>query len=107
MLDMRPDHLKILQALLKKHVPDIAVWAFGSRVFANQKKLAKKYSDLDLCIVSETPLSMKILSDLNADCSESDLPYKVDIIDWASASASFKKTINEKKLLLPSISSNE
>ncbi|MBF0612488.1 MAG: nucleotidyltransferase domain-containing protein, partial [Magnetococcales bacterium] len=41
LLDIRPDHLKMVQEILKKHLPDQEVWAFGSRV----KGTAREYSD--------------------------------------------------------------
>jgi type I restriction enzyme, S subunit len=31
LLDIRPDHLQIVQAILQKHIPEYEVWAFGSR----------------------------------------------------------------------------
>ncbi|MEO5369458.1 MAG: nucleotidyltransferase domain-containing protein [Magnetococcus sp. DMHC-1] len=70
LLDIRPDHLQIVQNILKKHVPDLEVWAFGSRV----KWTAKPYSDLDLCVISDTALDVSVLAELKDDFSESDLP---------------------------------
>ncbi len=43
LIDIRPDHLEIVRGILRKHVPQYPVWAFGSRV----KWSAKEYSDLD------------------------------------------------------------
>ncbi len=99
-LDIHPDHLKIIQTILKKYVPDNVVWVFGSRVISSEKKNAKKYSDLDLCIVTETPLSIEILTHLDNDFSESDLPYKVDVIDWAATNEAFRKIIEKNKIVL-------
>lgn len=93
LLDVRPDHLQIVQDILQKHVPQYEVWAFGSRA----KWTAKEYSDLDLCIVSDKPLSFSLLGMLADEFSESDLPYKVDIVDWATTSPSFRKIIERDK----------
>ncbi len=47
-LDLTLDELLLLQALLKKHLPDIEVWAYASRV--NGK--AHFASDLDMVAFS-------------------------------------------------------
>ena len=52
-IDVRPDHWEIVRSLLEKHVPQYAVWAFGSRA----KWTAKDYSDLDLAVITDKPLT--------------------------------------------------
>ena len=96
LLDVRADHLNLVQEILRKFVPDREVWAFGSRA----KWLAKEYSDLDLCIVGETPLGFRVLGLLEEAFDESDLPYKVDIVDWATTSESFRKIIEQDKVVV-------
>lgn len=96
LLDVRADHLKIVQDILKKFVPEHEVWAFGSRA----KWLAKEYSDLDLCILGETPLSFRTLGLLEEAFEESDLPYKVDVVDWATTSESFRKIIERDNVVV-------
>ena len=93
-LDIAPEHLAIVQAVLKKNVPQRIVWAFGSRV----KGTAKPYSDLDLAVVGDTPLSWMELAGLADDFSNSDLPWKVDIVDWANTSEEFRKVILARKI---------
>ena len=51
-VDVRPDQLSTIQAILAAHVPSAEVWAFGSRA----KWTAKDTSDLDLAVVSEKPI---------------------------------------------------
>jgi predicted nucleotidyltransferase len=72
-IDIVPDHWKIIRALLHKHVPLHEVWAFGSRARRN----ARPFSDLDLAIITTTPLPLEVQAALKDDFSESDLPYKV------------------------------
>jgi len=55
LIDIRPDHWRIVEAILKKHVPRHTVWAFGSRA----KWSAKAYSDLDLAIITEKALPLE------------------------------------------------
>ena len=93
-LDIAPEYMAIVQAVLKKNVPQRIVWAFGSRV----KGTAKPYSDLDLAVVGDTPLSWMELAGLADDFSNSDLPWKVDIVDWANTSEEFRKVILARKI---------
>ncbi len=99
LLDVRPDHLKMVQDILQRFVPDREVWAFGSRA----KWLAKEYSDLDLCVLGETPLSFSTLGLLEEAFDESDLPYKVDVVDWATTSSSFQQIIQRDKVVVQGV----
>ena len=99
LLDVRPDHLKMVQNILQRFVPDREVWAFGSRA----KWLAKEYSDLDLCVLGETPLSFSTLGLLEEAFDESDLPYKVDVVDWATTSSSFQQIIQRDKVVVQGV----
>ena len=44
---LQPDECEIVAAILRKHVPGRAVWAFGSRATG---KRVKRFSDLDLAV---------------------------------------------------------
>ncbi len=90
MLDLDPAHLEVVRGLLARYVPDREVWAFGSRV--NGK--AKPFSDLDVAILGETALGTELI-DLKEALSESELPFKVDIIDWAVTEPHFREIIAE------------
>ncbi len=95
-IDIRPDHWEIVRSILQKYVPQYAVWAFGSRA----KWTAKEYSDLDLAIITDKPLSLDICASLSDDFSESDLPYKVDVVDWATTTESFRKIIERDRVVV-------
>lgn len=95
-LDLQPDHWRIVRDILQKHVPGHAVWAFGSR--ANGK--AKPFSDLDLVVITEQPLSLDLYAHLGEDFSQSMLPWKVDVVDWATASGVFRAIIAGDKVVI-------
>jgi len=95
-IDIRPDLWGIVRDLLQKHVPQYEVWAFGSRA----KWTAKQYSDLDLVVITGEPLSFSVSGALAEDFSESDLPWKVDVVDWATTSESFRKIIERDKVVV-------
>lgn len=95
-IEIRPDHWKIVQRILQEHVPDLEVWAFGSRA----KWSAKEFSDLDLAIITDEPLPLDTSAALSEAFSESDLPWKVDVVDWASVGDELKKVITRDKVVL-------
>ena len=86
----------IVQDILRRHLPHYSVWAFGSRV----RHTHKPYSDLDLAVISDHPVDLSTLAELRDAFSESDLPWKVDVVDWASASDSFQQLIEACKVPL-------
>lgn len=77
-------------------MPGRELWAFGSRVNGT----AKPYSDLDLVILGSEPLSLSTLADLADGFSESDLPFKVDLVDWATTGERFRKMIEGGRVVL-------
>jgi type I restriction enzyme S subunit len=89
MLDLRPTQLEIVRRILAGIVPDKTVWAFGSRVEGG----AKDHSDLDLAIVSDTALSIDEIGRLREAFAESDIPFRVDIVDTFSVSGKLKDRI--------------
>lgn len=93
-IDIRKGHWEIIRSTLEKYVPQYEIWAFGSRA----KWSAKEFSDLDIAIISDKPISIAILANLEEDFSESSLPFNVDIIDWSTIDESFKKIISEQKI---------
>lgn len=95
-IEVSPEEWRIVCEILQRHVPQFDVWVFGSRA----KRTAKKYSDLDLAILSKQPLSLSISAALADDFSESNLPWKVDLVDWATLSDSFRKVIERDKVLV-------
>lgn len=95
-IDIRPEYWDIVQRILRKHVPRHEVWAFGSRV----KGKAKPYSDLDLAIITDEPLPLKSYANLTEDLSESDLPWKVDVVDWATTGESFRGIIERDRVVV-------
>ena len=93
---IRPDLWVIVRDILRRHVPDKEVWAFGSRVTGR----LKPYSDLDLAIITDTPLPSSISARLADDFSDSDLPWRVDVVDWATASPAFQAIIARHKVVV-------
>lgn len=90
-IDIRPQDLEIVKAILRQHLPAGAkVYAFGSRV----SWTAHAGSDLDLAIDAGRKLSLAETTALADAFEESDLPYKVDVVDWVSITRDFRELIS-------------
>ncbi len=46
------------------------------------------------------PLSLDALAVLNEAFAESDLPWKVDVVEWARMSDAFRRIVERDKVLL-------
>jgi predicted nucleotidyltransferase len=57
-IDIAPRDWAGVVRILHEQVPAMEVWAFGSRA----KHTAKPYSDLDLALITQQPLSLDPLS---------------------------------------------
>ena len=54
---------------------------------------AKAHSDLDLVIVGESAIPLQRMQLLEEAFSESDLPFRVDVLDWHAISPEFREQI--------------
>jgi predicted nucleotidyltransferase len=95
-IDLSPHDRREVERVLQACVPRCEVWAFGSRA----KWTAKQYSDLDLAIISEEPLPIAIMAELRDSFDESDMTIKVDVVDWATTSESFRKIIQSNRVVI-------
>ncbi|MDE2638400.1 MAG: restriction endonuclease subunit S [Chloroflexota bacterium] len=97
-VDIRPDHLEIVQDILVKNLPaGVKVWVFGSR--ANWT--TKDSSDLDLALEGEGKLSHKVLGALKDAFEDSSLPYTVDVVDFNRIGDAFKQIVELQRAPLP------
>lgn len=95
-VDMRPSEWLIVRDILRRYVPSREVWAFGSRA----KHSAKPYSDLDLAIITDQPLPLDVAAGLRGAFSDSELPWKVDVVDWATVDESFRNIIRAERVVV-------
>ena len=91
MIDLPENLLIQVKAILKKYVPEVEVWAFGSRVTGT----AKVYSDLDLVVLGKDKLPQKQYYQLLEAFQESELPIRVDVLDWHRITPEFRKNIKK------------
>lgn len=98
-INIKSQHLELSKTILKKYINEkTIVWIFGSRVL----ETFKPFSDLDIALQysNNEPIPLKIVASIKADFVESDLPYKVDVIDYNSLSGKIKNNIDQNKIKL-------
>ena len=89
-IDLRPDHRKIVEDILRDHLPDGAkVWVFGSRA----EWTTKDSSDLDLALEGDGPLDRRIVMALELAFEESFLPFRVDVVDLERVQERFREIV--------------
>ncbi len=97
-VDIRGDHLRIVQDVLRRHLPDdVTVWVFGSRA----TWMTKDSSDLDLALEGDTAIPPRSLSTLEVAFEDSDLPFAVDIVDVRRINERFRRIVAEQRVRLP------
>ena len=67
---------------------------------SRQRGVPRRYSDLDLAVITDEPLPLDTRAALSKAFSESDLPWKVDVENWASVGESFQGGISIWKVAI-------
>lgn len=88
----------IVKNILLLYLPTGAkVWAFGSRA----RGKAKKFSDLDLAVdCAGEACSLSVLAQISFDFEESDLSFKVDLVDLNTIDSHFRQQIEGDSTLI-------
>lgn len=92
MIDLDDRSLQQVREILGQHLPGLEVRLFGSRV----RGTARKFSDIDLVVVGASAVPEQTLTGLRDAFANSDLPYKVDVLDWQAITPEFQKVIEEQ-----------
>ena len=96
MIAISSEEFEIIIKILNAHIKKGKVYAFGSRYKNNNRK----FSDFDIAIDTGEKLSFEFLNILKDAFEESDLPYRVDIIDYNNISDKFKKIVDGGKEII-------
>jgi uncharacterized protein len=98
LVDILPQHLAIVWNIVKTALPEGSeIYVFGSRALGK----TRRSSDLDLAIDAGHPLTKAQWAALTDGFDESNLPYRVDVIDLLDVSENFKAIIDQQKVRLP------
>ena len=92
MLQIENRHWEILQQILSKY--PYHFYAYGSRAKGN----AHKFSDLDLCYQEKIPT--QDITEIRWEFQESNLPFKVELVNWKNMRPAFQKIIQKDLVLI-------
>jgi predicted nucleotidyltransferase len=96
-IDLPADHRRAVLKILRAHLPpSTKSWVFGSRTTGR----ARRYSDLDLAIDAGRQLTLDEIATLAEAFSDSDLPYRVDVMDWQGIDDRWRQTIAAQRIAL-------
>jgi len=95
-LDLAPAALARVREILQTHVPRLEVRAFGSRVTGT----SVPSSDLDLVLMAPERLPLRALRTLTDAFEDSDLPMRVDVVEWQRLSPGFRAVIERAFVVL-------
>jgi predicted nucleotidyltransferase len=90
MINLLPEHIDTIKQIINRYLNNPKIKIFGSRTNGS----SNKNSDIDIAIISDKKIDFKTLAEIKIAFEESDIPYRVDIIDYISASENFKKIID-------------
>ena len=96
---LQPRHADELRRLIATHLPQEEVWAYGSRIAGT----AHDTSDLDLVVRHPGDLKMPQGSafwDFKEAISESNLPFLIELFDWARLPSTFWESIARQHVVL-------
>lgn len=91
MIALEEEQLKLIQTILRKYFPNAEIRVFGSRY----KHTNKPYSDVDIAIVGNEKIDMITYSRVKEELEESNVKYRVDLLDWNAIHEDFRKIIEE------------
>jgi predicted nucleotidyltransferase len=96
-IDLSTDHKQIVLEILRTHLPQgIQAWVFGSRATGR----ARLYSDLDLAIDVGRRLMIDERARLTEAFSDSNLPYRVDVVDCQDLDDRWRAVIEAERISL-------
>src|SRR5271169_1170298 len=91
------EHRRLVLTIHRANLPqNTKVWVFGSRATGR----ARRYSDLDLAIDAGRPLTLDEIAGLTEAFSDSDLPYRVDLVDWRDIDDRWRRIIMAERVAL-------
>jgi type I restriction enzyme S subunit len=81
--------LEILRSELDNR--SVGVFNFGSRARGNHRE----FSDFDIGLIGSEPIPVSTMNSLKEKLLESDIPFKVELIDFFQTSSEFKELVSE------------
>ena len=99
-MNLPAQHRRFVLDIIHANLPqNTETWVFGSRATGR----ARRYSDLDLAVDAGRGLTLDEIAKLTEAFSDSDLPFKVDLIDWRNVEDRWRQRIVPERIALTEI----
>ena len=89
-MHVNPEILAQVIETIHQHLPNASLIAFGSRVTGQPKAT----SDLDIAIKGQEKIELKTLAQITEALANTDITYKIDIVDYNRITPGFQKHID-------------
>ena len=88
---MKNPYIQRLKKMVLSHFSQykVQIYLFGSRA----RGTAKSSSDVDIAVLPQELVPDNIFSELREIFEESDIPYRVDLVDLSTVGDPFKKVV--------------
>jgi predicted nucleotidyltransferase len=96
-LDLDNSDLDLVLPILQQYVPGETVYVFGSRATGKTRFL----SDLDLVLDRTEPLDPQVMRERSEAFDQSDLPIRVDVVDLATVTETFRRRVLAERIPFP------
>ena len=95
-LALSPAQRSEIRRIVDAAVPGARVWVFGSRAAGR----ARPFSDVDLLLQTRQPLAWDEWAALEDAFEQSDLPFRVDVVERRGLPPDFLERVEREKVLL-------
>ena len=102
-LCLEPNQLEKVQRILNAHFAEFEVDAYGPRVTGVD---LTPDSPLNIVVVSTKPVSFEEMVSVEKAFAESELPFRVDIVDWSKLTENMQKDIKNEHVVIQEANSS-
>ena len=96
-LHLSPRHRQMIEVLLRRHLPGVEAWVYGSRIHG------RSHDGSDLDLVLRAPGLQRIdtnrLKTLSEAFQESSIPFLVEARDWTRLPENFHREIEKNHVV--------
>lgn len=92
------EHLELIKSILEKYLANklkSKIYLYGSRSTGKNKN----FSDIDLALKLNDQETNSLIAKIKNDLEDSELPYKVDLVNWDEIAKEYLPQIKKQKIL--------
>jgi len=91
-------YINQIGGVIRSYLPssEYRLMLFGSRA----RGTARRWSDVDIGIEGRTRVPLRIMAKIQGALEESDIPYRVDVIDMHTAQKKFREHVHSSSIPL-------